>query len=130
MDAERQLNEAYIEWRHLAEVEGEAIASRNWPMVAASQKALQLLQERISRVSPLVRADWSKSGAEGAAKERALNMVIRELIGIGRRNQTLLNGLQEAARAKRVQLDQASRNLKQIQHSYDSCRPAAWTSFS
>jgi len=130
MDAERLLNEAYMEWRHLAEVEGEAIALRNWSMVAASQNALQHLQRQISRLAPMVRADWLNSGAEGAAKERALNAVIRELIGLERRNRTLLEGLYEAACIKREELDQASRNLKQIQRSYNSGRPAAWTSFS
>ncbi|HUA39665.1 MAG TPA: hypothetical protein VMA35_14825 [Candidatus Sulfopaludibacter sp.] len=120
MSAERQLAEAYREWRHLAEIEGESITGRNWTLVAACQKALQDLQGRISRLTPAARNEWPKSDRERAVRERALNAVIRELIGLERRNQTLLNGLREAARLKLGQLAQAGRNLEQIQQSYGS----------
>lgn len=130
MNAERQLVEAYGEWRHLAEIEGEAIGARDWMMVAASQTALRHLQERISSLSPTVREEWSKRGDERVVKERGLTAIIHELIGLERRNQTLLNSLQEAARLKLNQLDQAGRNLKRIQRSYGSTDPTAWTSFS
>lgn len=130
MSTERQLAEAYGEWRHLAEIEGEAITTHNWTLVAASQKALQQLQERISRLSPAARKEWSKSGTERTLKEQALETTIRELIGLERRNQTLLSGLCEVARVKREQLSQASRNLKQIQRSYGASHAAARTLFS
>jgi len=130
MNAERQLTEAYKEWRHLAEVEGEAIVARNWLLVAASQKALQHLQERISRLSPIARQEWSNAAGDRTVRQQALDAMIQELIGLERRNQTLLNALCEAARVKLGQLGQAGRSLQQIRRSYGSSQAAAWVSFS
>lgn len=130
MSADRLLTEAYEEWRHLAETEGGAITTRDWALLAACQKALQQLQERISRLLPAAREEWSKQGTERSIKERASETTLRELMGLERRNQTLLNGLYEAARLKLEQLGQAGRNLKQIQRSYGGSSPAACTLYS
>ena len=130
MNAERHLNEAYQEWRGLAEAEGAAIGASNWGVVAACQKALQQLQERISRLSLAVREEWSKTGGNRAVKEAGLNATIHELIHLQQRNQTLLKGILETTRLKLDQFGQAGRNLKQIQRSYGSDRPAIWNSFS
>ncbi len=130
MNAERDLTEAYQEWRRLAETEGEAIGAGNWSLVAACQKALQQLQERISHLSPAAREEWMKSKGSQGIKEKILNATINELIQLEKRNQTLLNAIQEATRVKLDQLCKAGRNLKQIQRSYGMERPAAWTSFS
>lgn len=126
MNAERQLSEAYGEWRHLAEVEGEAIAARNWMLVSACQKALQNLQKRISRLSPVAREERSRQDRNGTINAHAMEATVRELIGLERRNQTLLNGLCEAARVKLDELGRAGRNLKQIQRSYGSPHSPAW----
>ena len=130
MNPERDLTEAYQEWRRLAETEGEAIGAGDWGLVSASQKALQHLQERISRISQAAREEWSKSECSRTVKEGILNATIQELVKLQQRNQTLLNAIQEATRLKLNQLGRAGQNLKQIQRSYDSGRPAAWTSFS
>ncbi len=130
MNPERDLTEAYQEWRRLAEAEGEAIGAGNWGLISACQKALQNLQEKISRLSPAVREEWSKSGDNLAAKDGALKATLQELIHLEQRNQTLLAAIQEATRIKLEQLGQAGRNLKQLQRSYGLERPAAWTSFS
>jgi hypothetical protein len=128
--AERELAKAWQEWRRLAEAEGEAIGAGNWSLVAACQAALQELQATISRLTPVVRNEWAKSGGEGAGRERALNATIHELIRLARRNQTLLDSILAVARTKLGQLNEAGRNLKQIQRSYGAARPAAWKAFS
>ena len=130
MNVERDLTEAYQEWRRLAETEGEAIGAGNWSLVSACQKALQHLQERISRLSSAVREEWLKSGCRRAAKEERLKATITELIRLEQRNQTLLQAMKEATRVKLDQLNQAGRNLQQIQRSYGMDRPAGWSSFS
>ena len=130
MNAERDLTAACQEWRRLAEAEGEAIAAGDWSMVSACQKALQLLQERTSQLFPAVRKEWSKSGRDGATKENKLNAVLRELIRLEQRNQTLLGAMLSAAREKLDQLHRAGLNLKQIQRSYGPPQPTAWSSFS
>jgi chromosome segregation ATPase len=130
MNAERDLAEAYQEWRRLAETEGEAIGAGNWSLVSACQKSLQHLQERISRLSPAARKEWSKSENDLAAKEEVLNATIHELINLEKRNQTLLQAIQATTRVKLDQLGQAGRNLRQIQQSYGAGHPAFWNSFS
>jgi len=114
----------------LAEIKGDAIGAGNWSLVFACQKALQHLQERISRITPAVRAEWSKSGENRTVKEKVLSTTIHDLIQLEHRNQTLLQSIMEATRVKLDQLGQAGRNLKQIQRSYGSDRPAIWNSFS
>jgi hypothetical protein len=130
MNAERNLTEAYQEWRRLAETEGEAIGTHNWSLVAACQKSIQHLQEHISQISPEARKEWSRPGGNRTAKEESLNATIHELIQLELRNQTLLGAMKAAMRVKVDQLDQAGRNLKNIQRSYGAVRPAAWSSFS
>ena len=130
MNAECDLTNAYQEWRRLAEAEGEAIGECNWSLVTACQAALKQLQARISQLSLAARKEWAKSNCDRAAKEKALDSTIHELIHLERRNQTLLGAIQEVTRAKITQLNQAGQNLKQIQRSYGSVHPTAWTSFS
>ena len=130
MNAERDLSEAYLEWRRLAEAEGEAIGAGNWSLVSACQAALQLLQERISRVASAARHERAKAGGDQTLREKALNATVLELIKIERRNQTLLAAIQEATRTKLGQLQQAGRNLTQLRRSYGSVSPAVRASFS
>lgn len=130
MNAERDLAEAYQEWRRLAEAEGAAIGAQNWSLVAASQMALHQLQEQITRLSVAARKEWLKSGCNLPAKENNLKATIQELIALEQRNQTLLGSIQEATRATLAQLNRAGRNLKQIHRTYRQIQPAAWTSFS
>jgi len=130
MNAERDLTEAYQEWRGLAETKGAAIGARNWSMVAACHKAVQQLQERISRLVPAARKEWPRSGSNRAVKQSVLNATIHELIKLEQRNQTLLQAMKEATRVKLDQLSQAGRNLQQIQRSYGMDRPTGWSSFS
>ena len=130
MNAERELSEAYLEWRRLAEAEGEAIGAGNWSLVSACQKALQLLQERISRISSVARHEWSKAGEDQTPREKALNTTVLELIKIERRNQTLLAAIQEATRTKLGQLQQAGRNLDLIRRSYGSLSTTERAAFS
>ena len=130
MSAENTLLEAYREWRRLAEAEKEAIRACNWSLLSACQKALENLRGRISGLSQAARDEWAKLGCDRAAKEKSLEATIRELIVLGRCNQTLLNAVREAARARLRQLDEAGRNLQRIRHSYGFAPPPAWSSFS
>jgi hypothetical protein len=130
MNAERELNEAYAEWRRLAETEGQAIGNCNWSIVFACQKALQLLQARISDLTPRAKKEWARPGCDRAGRERALNATVRELITIQKRNCILLGSLKEVARTRLAELGLASQHLKQLNHSYNLDRSSNWSSFS
>ena len=130
MSAENDLNAAYLEWRRLAESEGQAIQACNWSLLAACQKALENLQQRITNLSKAVKDEWEKSGSARKAKEKNLNATIHESIALEHRNHTLLKSVREAAHQKLEELDRAGHNLKRIHRSYSGELPVAWTSFS
>lgn len=130
MKAERDLLEAYREWRRLAEAEGEAIRTGNWSLCAACQKALQSLRERITALMPAVRDEWSRPGCDPAAKQQSLDETIRELIRLEQRNKTLLQSIRETAHAKLKQLGDAKLKLRSLRRSYGLTTGGAWNSFS
>ena len=124
------LQEAYKEWRRLAETEGEAIRSGNWPMVEACQKALQQLQPVILRHTQAVQSEWKRSRVNRPEKENQVREAIADLIRLESRNNALLQSVRQAARAQIERLEQTGRVLRQVQRFYAPSRPAAWTSFS
>jgi hypothetical protein len=130
MSAEQALFNAYSEWHRLAEAEGNAIHLRDWNFLLECQAVIKKFQPLIAQLTVTARNEWKNSGADCAAKEKIIHATVWELIELGRRNQMLLQAAREAAKAKREELEQASRNLKRLQASYVSERPAGWTSFS
>lgn len=130
MTAERDLLEAYREWRRLAEAEGEAIRTGNWGLCAACQKALEHLRERITALMPAVREEWSRPGCDPVAKQQSLDATLHELIHLQQRNKTLLQAVREATRAKLSQLGEARLKLKQLRRSYAMTTRGVWSSFS
>lgn len=118
LNAEGDLLAAGREWRRLAEAEGEAIRTRNWELCSACQNTLQLLRERMTALLPAVRAEWSRPGGDGAARQQAFDDTLRRLIELERRNQTLIESLREAARTKIQQLNETKIKLKQLRRSY------------
>jgi hypothetical protein len=129
-NADRELDEAYSEWRRLAEVECAAIQTCNWSLLSACQKALKNLQQHITELSEASKKEWQKMGSGRIARENQLDATVRELIELERRNNTLLTAIRENARQQLAQLDRAGRNLKRIHHSYSGELPNAWNSFS
>jgi hypothetical protein len=130
MSAEQALLNAYSEWRRLAEAEGKAVRMRNWNLLLECQQAIKKIQPLITQLRFAARDEWKNSGADRAAKEDSLRAIVSKLIELGQRNKMLLQTARDAAQAKRQELEQAGRNLKRLQLSYVSARPAAWTSFS
>ena len=130
MTASDQLNAAYAEWRRLAEEEGEAIQRADWTAVQVCQEALHELQAEILRCTQEARAEWLNSGRDVAAEENRLRAIIGELIEIGRRNNSLLDGQRTSAQAQLDQLQQTGQTLRQVQRSYSPPRDSVWSSFS
>jgi len=127
---ELQLQQAYREWRRLAEAEGAAIRSGHWLLVADCQKAIRELQPLISRLSDASRKAWAREGSTPEPGRREISDLMAEVFESESRNSTLLRSLREFARAQNEKLDRACRQLRQIHQCYSPSRPAAWTSFS
>jgi hypothetical protein len=130
MNAEKALLDAYQEWHRLVIAEGKAIRSQNWDFSTECRKARQKLQPLVDRLTHEARAQWKQMGADGALKEKKLQVRISELIDLVNHNKLLIQSARGTAKIKREQLNQAGKNLKRLQHAYVFARPAAWTSFS
>jgi hypothetical protein len=130
MNAETQLHQALQEWRRLAEVEGEAIRSRNWPLVAECQDALRDLQPNIDEFTRKARQEWAGLGSQQQSSLETLRQTLGGLIELESRNYARLTALRHGARTRLEQLESAGRTLRQVQRSYSPGTPAAWTSFS
>ena len=130
MSADTQLQDAYQEWRRVAEAEGEAIRNNNWPLVHDCQAALQQLQPRIIRCTEEAQHEWTQLGLDRTTKEKDLRSVVTGLIELEWRNNALLNVLHQTAKSEMGELEQAGQNLRRVQRSYAPARPAVWSSFS
>jgi hypothetical protein len=104
MTGETILLEAYQDWRRLAELEGEAIRTRDWTLMADCQQRLSGLQPRILRLTDQAREEWRQAGVDPAEKK--------------------------TARTHLSQMDLARQNLKRVHRSYSPASPAVWNSFS
>jgi hypothetical protein len=130
MSADAILQNAYVEWRRLAEAEGNAIRSGNWSAVADCQNALERLQSRILICANDARQEWIRSGADRSAKEESLCATIHELIQLERRNSAILDLARLTTGTQLEELSEARRVLRRVQRSYSPKPEAAWTSFS
>lgn len=130
MSAENHLQDAYREWRRLAETEGDAIRNRNWPLVSDCQNALQQLQLQIVRHTQQAQEEWTRLDVDRAEKEKSFRVMVLELIEIESRNNELLDQVRQVAQTRLGQLSQASHTLRQVQRSYAPAQPTGWTSFS
>lgn len=130
MSATNQLQNAYQEWRRLAEIEGEAIRASNWPKVQQCQNSLHELQPQIIRWTQEARNEWVQLNLDVTAQENALRAVIGELIEIERRNSACLNDVRQTTEVQFRELEQSGHTLRQVQRSYAPNRAPAWNSFS
>jgi hypothetical protein len=130
MSTDSQLQNDCVEWRRLAESEGEAIRARNWSLVAECQTALRQLQPRIARHALDARKEWMRLGPIRKEKESSFRATLQSLIEIGVSNRAILDRLRETARSNISQLEQAGRNLRKIHRFYSRSVPSTWSSVS
>lgn len=130
MSASSDLEADYLEWRRLAEAEGEAISSGDWLQASSCQNSLRHLQARIIEDTARMEQEWSKDDANRLALEAHLRGLVRHLIELEQRNFSLLDRRIQSARSELDVLKQANHTLNRIQRSYAPTRPASWSSFS
>jgi hypothetical protein len=125
MSADGTLEDAYSEWRRLAEAEGKAIRIGDWRFVSECQQALTRLTPVIDRLTAQTRRSLSHPGR--AAFPRA---TVLELIELQRRNLASLLQRRQRLSAQMEESSRAGRNLRDIQRSYSPPPPPAWNSYS
>jgi hypothetical protein len=128
MTADGELHCAYVEWRRLAEAEGEAIRADNWGFVAECQRALTHLRPIIDRLTNAARQEPASPGSGSLTGQTHYRAIVLELMELERRNLTWLQQRREKLSAQIEQLSRAGRNLRGIQRSYAPLGPSAWTS--
>ena len=104
-------------WRHLCEVEGEAILAADWAKVAEAQAGKQSLQPHL---------EAAREGDTGSA----VRAVAAGLIALERRNRERLRAQQQAAQAARAELERTSQNLRRLHQAYAPGATPVWNSFS
>lgn len=112
------------EWRRLAEAEGQAIRSGNWPFVADCQAALARLRARIDELTINAR---STDSCPARVPHRS---TVLELIELQSRNLAALQQRREKLSSHIESLARSGRNLRGIQRSYAPAGPGAWSSYS
>lgn len=130
MIAKKSLFDAYNSWEQLTQTEGAAIQSGDWARVAECQQAKQGLQKQIIHLTESAQAECIETGLDSKNFERDLRPIINKLISMESRNSELLAIRRQAADLEKLDLDQASNNLRRVQKSYSPATAAVWNSYS
>jgi hypothetical protein len=121
---------AYSSWEELTHAEGAAIAHEDWAAVHQCQHTKQGLQKQIIHLTEAAQAECRAAGRDRTPLEQEVRRVINTLITLESRNATALASRQQAAAARRLELDHASHNLRRVQKSYAPPTGALWNSYS
>ena len=130
MIAKKSLFDAYNSWEQLTRTEGAAIQSGDWSRVAECQQSKQGLQKKIIRLTESAQAECIETGLDSKNFERDLRPIINNLISMENRNSELLAIRRQAADVEKLDLDQASQNLRRVQKSYSPPTAPVWNSYS
>ncbi len=130
MIAKKSLFNAYSDWEQLTQSEREAIQAGDWPRVAQCQAEKQKLQKQIIALTESAQAECIETGSDAKLFERDLRPVINNLISMETRNSELIAIRRHAAEVERIELDNASNNLRRVQKSYSPPTAPVWNSYS
>jgi hypothetical protein len=130
MIAKKKLFDAYDSWEQLTQAEGSAIQSGDWSRVAECQQAKQGLQKKIIHLTESAQAECIETGLDSKNFERDLRPIINNLISMESHNSELLAIRRQAADVEKLDLDQASQNLRRVQKSYSPPASPVWNSYS
>ena len=130
MIAKKSLFDAYNSWEELTQAESAAIQSDDWSRVAECQQTKLGLQKRIINLTESAQAECIEAGQDDKTFERDLRPIINNLIALESRNSELIAIRRAAADVEKLDLDQASQNLRRVQKSYSPPTAAVWNSYS
>jgi hypothetical protein len=130
MIAKKNLFDAYSAWEQTTRAEGAAIEGGDWERVAECQQTKQTLQKQIIRLTESAHAECIETGLDSKIFERDLRSVINNLIAMESRNSERIALRRQAAEVEKLDLDQASQNLRRVHKSYSPPTAAVWNSYS
>jgi hypothetical protein len=130
MNAKRNLVDAYGSWEQLTQAEGLAIQSEDWTRVSECQKSKHGLQQQIIHLTEAAQAECLTTGQDPQQLQGDMRRIINTLIALESRNAGLLANQRQAADLRKLDLDQATHNLRRVHKSYTTPAPAVWNSYS
>jgi len=130
MIAKQNLVAAYRSWEEFTQAEGDAIQRDDWARVHECQQTKQDLQQRIIHLTEAAQAECIEAGQDKKLLEHDVRRIINTLIMLESRNSEWLAGRRRVAELQKGDLDQASQNLRRVQHSYSPPPAALWNSYS
>jgi hypothetical protein len=129
MSAQEQLARLLQEWLQMTRAESEAIQAGAWPRLLAVQSDKSRLRRPLSEAMRQWKArESSPSGGAPAENDKPVRAAVGRLIALEERNAQLVAGRLEKARAQRLHLERASRNLARVKQCYAPAAPVAWSS--
>lgn len=130
MTAQKNLFDAYTTWEQMTQAESVAIQSNDWLRVAECQQTKLGLQKRIIALTETAQAECIETGLGTKNFECELRPVINHLMAMESQNAELLSARRQAADVEKLDLDQASQNLRRVQKSYSPPTAAVWNTYS
>ena len=130
MIAKKSLFDAYDSWEQLTQAESAAIQCGDWARVAECQQSKQTLQKQIIHLTESAQAECIETGLDSKNFERDLRPIINNLIVMETQNAELIATRRQAADVEKLDLDQASQNLRRVHKSYSPPAAAVWNSYS
>lgn len=130
MNAKKHLVDAYSSWEQLTVDEGNAIQTGDWLRVRECQNSKQGLQKQIIRFTEAAQGEYLAAGQDVKGLDADIRPIINALIALESRNSGWVAGRQQAAERQRLDLDQATQNLRRVHKSYTTPSQAVWHSYS
>jgi hypothetical protein len=128
MNQETELLNLFETWRGLTRDEGNAMRVGDWVTVTECQYKKRLLQDQIAFTECRLREQQGEGAA--AAIEPLVRNVLHELISMEKENISTVQASRRAAETEQLELNQSSRNLRQIHRAYSCAQSALWHSYS
>lgn len=128
MVQEAELLNLYETWRNLTSTEGSAIVLGDWVTVTECQYKKRLLQDQLAFTECRLREENGDQAA--AALENRMRDLVHELVSMEKENLARVQARRREAEAQETELNQSSRNLRQIHRAYSPAQSPRWHSYS
>ena len=129
MSAQQEITRILEQWHQLTQAEASAIQSAAWASLKGIQAAKTDLQNQLSRAEEKWEVE-NPGNAFSTPGKHPFRAELGRLVSMATRNGELLVAQLRRAEAKRESLNEAFRNLRNVQRSYNLRPQGAWNCYS
>jgi hypothetical protein len=120
----------FDDWRETTRAEEAAIASQQWPEVAAHQQHKRDLQRKITLATEAWQRSWPRTGETLADYERRFRPIVGELIELEAWNASLIEGLRAQSNNELDRMGRTVTTLHGVRRAYGTGSATHWASYS